>query len=160
MSRNQYRGFTLIELMVVVAIIGILSSIALPSYLDYTIRAQLAESLALTGEIKQRINDHYRARGRFPSSNSEGGLPRPEQLIGNHVRRVELVDGALHVELGNRVNALLDGKVLTLRPLVVVDSPESPVSWTCGNAPPPAGMLAVGDNRTTVADRYLPPICR
>jgi type IV pilus assembly protein PilA len=160
MARRQHHGFTLIELMVVVAIIGILSSIALPAYQDYTVRAQLAESLTLTGEIKQRINEHYRARGRFPQNNADGGLPLPEQLIGNFVRRVEVAGGALHVELGNRMNALLVGQILTLRPLVVSGSPDSPISWTCGHATPPAGMVAVGDNRTTVDDRFLPPMCR
>jgi type IV pilus assembly protein PilA len=71
-----------------------------------------------------------------------------------------VIDGALHVELGNRINALLDGQVLSLRPMVVTGSPESPISWTCGNAEPPVGMEAIGENRTTVDDRFLPPTCR
>jgi type IV pilus assembly protein PilA len=160
MSHFAESGFTLIELMVVVAIIGILASISLPAYQDYTVRAQLAESLTLTAEIKQRINEHYRARGRFPASNADGGLPTPQQLIGNYVSGVEVAEGAMHVKLGHRINAQLRDQVLSLRPLVVEGSPSSPISWSCGNAEPPPGMRAVGENRTTVADRYLPSMCR
>ncbi len=157
---QQHAGFTLIELMIVVAIIGILASIALPSYQDYTVRAQVAESLVLTGELKSRLLEHYRARGRWPSDNADGGMPAPEQLLGNYVDRVDIDNGAMHVRLGNRVNALVSGQVVSIRPLVVTGSPMSPVSWTCGHAPAPNGMEAVAEDRTTVSDRVLPSTCR
>ncbi|TDR47645.1 type IV pilus assembly protein PilA [Tahibacter aquaticus] len=153
-------GFTLIELMIVVAIIGILASIALPSYQAYILRAQVTEAITLTSELKARILEHYRDRGRFPASNAEGGMPRPEQLLGNYVDRIEVEGGALHARLGNRINSRFVGKVVTLRPIVVTGSPLSPVSWICGHAPVPKGMEAVGEDKTTVDESLLPSVCR
>jgi type IV pilus assembly protein PilA len=161
MTMRQHKsGFTLIELMIVVAIIGILASIAIPAYQDYTVRAQVAESLVLTGELKARMLEHYRARGRWPSDNADGGMPAPEQLLGNYVDRIDVVNGAMHVRFGNRVNAVVAGQVISIRPLVVSGSPMSPVSWSCGRAPAPNGMEAVGEDRTSVGDRVLPSVCR
>lgn len=154
------RGFTLVELMVVVAILGILSAIALPTYQDYSIRAQIAESLTLTAEIQQRVIEHYRTRGRFPRNNADGGMPLPEQLLGNYVARVDVADGAVHVELGQKVNQIVRGRVLTLRPIIVSGSPASPPSWLCGRASAPDGMEPVGEDRTTLDDRFLPTVCR
>ena len=156
----HHRGFTLIELMIVVSIIGILASIAIPAYQDYTIRAQVAESMTLTSELKISINDYYRSRGRFPAGNEAAGVPEPQQLIGNYITRVEVQGGALHVQFGNYVNSLVDGQTLSIRPLVVAGSPASPISWTCGHREAPAGMEAVGDNRTTIDAKYMPGMCR
>ena len=153
-------GFTLIELMIVVAIIGILASIAIPAYQDYTIRAQVVESFSITGELKLSIKDFYKDRGRFPSDNEEAGIPAPKHLIGNFVSKVELVDGAMHVELGNYVNAQLVGQTLTIRPIFVSDSPTSPISWVCGYRNPPDGMEAVGEDRTSLQKKHLPASCR
>ena len=153
-------GFTLIELMIVVAIIGILASIAIPAYQDYTIRAQVVESFSITGELKASIRDYYKDRGRFPSTNDEAGVPAPEHLIGNYVARVEVRDGAMHVEFGNYVNAALAGQTLTIRPIFVSESPTSPISWACGYRSPPDGMEAVGEDRTSVQKKYLPAACR
>ncbi|MEL7536402.1 MAG: pilin [Pseudomonadota bacterium] len=153
-------GFTLIELMIVVAIIGILASIAIPAYQDYTIRAQVVEAFSITGELKVSIKDFHRDRGRFPTDNAEAGVPEPEFLIGNYVTRVEIRNGALDVEFGNYVNTMLAGKRLSLRPIVVTGSPASPYSWSCGYREPPAGMEAVTSNSTDVEYRYLPSSCR
>ncbi len=153
-------GFTLIELMIVVAIIGILASIAIPAYQDYTIRAQVVESFTITNELKLSIRDYYKVSGRFPSNNAEAGVPAVEHLIGNFVTGVEVVDGAMHVEFGNYVNAQLAGETITIRPLFVTDSPTSPISWVCGYREPPGGMSAAGEDRTTLDTKHMPSACR
>jgi type IV pilus assembly protein PilA len=153
-------GFTLIELMIVVAIIGILASIAIPAYQDYTIRAQVTESFSIVGEMKLSIKDYYKDRGTFPPDNTAAGVPEPEFLVGNYVERVEVVDGAMHVHFGNYVNSTVQDGILTIRPLVVTGSPASPISWTCGYRAPPDGMEAVGEDRTTVEPAHLPSACR
>lgn len=150
----------MIELMIVVAIIGILASIAIPAYQDYTIRAQVVESFSITSELKLSIKDYYRDRGRFPANNAEAGVPEARYLMGNYVKRVEVVNGAMHVEFGNHVNSQLAGQVLTIRPIVVTGSPASPFSWSCGYRTPPEGMQAVGEDRTTLDNAHLPGSCR
>ncbi len=157
---RRRRGFTLIELMIVVSIIGILAAIAVPSYQDYTMRAQLVEALTLASELQLNVKDYHKYHGRFPANNEDAGVPKAEYLIGNFVESITVEKGALHVRLGNKINQNLVGKILTLRPLIVPQSPTSPVSWNCGSATAPKGMEAVGENRTTVDNRFLPPMCR
>ncbi|MDH3620685.1 MAG: pilin [Gammaproteobacteria bacterium] len=153
-------GFTLIELMIVVAIIGILASIAIPAYQDYTIRAQVTESFSITGELKLSIKEYYKEHGRFPANNFVAGVPAKNHLIGNYVTEVEVVDGAMHVTLGNYSNGHLHGQQLTIRPMFVSESPTSPISWTCGYREPPEGMETVGEDRTTLENKHLPGACR
>ena len=156
----RYRGFTLIELMIVVAIIGILASIAIPAYQNYTTRAQLTEAFSLASELKGPIQEYRKERGAFPADNAAAGLPAAEKLIGNYVTRVDVHNGAISVTFGNFANTAVARKVLTLQPLVVTGSPASPMSWRCGYRAAPRGMEVVGENRSNVNLQFLPTACR
>lgn len=153
------RGFTLLEMMAVLSVIAILSLIAMPSLDSRVVRSQIVESLDLVRPLKDSVSVYYLATKNFPLDNKEAGLPKPELLIGNYVTRIELVKGAFHITFGNKVNALLRNKILSIRPIYVKNSPESPISWVCGNASIPDGMLAAGDNFTTLKNSQLPVNC-
>jgi type IV pilus assembly protein PilA len=158
--RHAAKGFTLIELMIVVAIIGILAAIAIPAYSDYTIRAQVTEGLVLINELKPSINEYYKDRGRFPRDNELAGVPAPEHLLGQYVSGVTVADGAMHIRFGNKVNARVKDQILSVRPLYVTASPASPISWNCGYSALPDGMSAAGEDRTNVPSKFLPSSCR
>jgi len=153
-------GFTLIELMIVVAIIGILGSMAIPTYQDYIIRAQIHEAINLSEGVKKSITDYYVTNQRFPTDNTMAGVPQSAHLIGNFVTGIQVKEGAIHITLGNRINAHVKDKVLSLRPSTVTANPSSPISWLCGYAEPVNGMDANGENNTTVPSLYLSPACR
>jgi type IV pilus assembly protein PilA len=157
---NKDSGFTLIELMIVVSVITIMATIAVPNYQDRIVRAQLEEAMAISQGIKSAIKEFYNVHNRFPGDNKEAGVPSSEHLIGNFVKEIHVENGAIHVELGNRINAHAQGKFLTVRPVVVTENPTSPLSWVCGYAQPVDGMHAEGENKSNVPEKYLPFICR
>lgn len=156
---NKKNGFTLIELMIVVSIIGILAAVALPTYQSYTLKAHVAEPLVYAGNLRQPINEFYIENLEFPQNNKQARLPEPDKLISNKISNVEVVNGAFHILLGNKVPKPLQGKYLTFRPSVVTGSPTSPISWLCGYAAPVNGMSAVGENKTNIEAIYLPSEC-
>lgn len=161
MNQSKHAGgFTLIELMIVVAIIGILASIAIPAYQDYTIRAQVAEALVLANEVKPTINEYYRSRGTWPADNDVAGAPAPEHLLGQYVDGILIAEGAVHISFGNKAHTSLAGMTLSVRPLYVTANPTSPISWNCGYSELPNGMSAAGPERTDVPNRFLPAVCR
>ena len=103
---TMQKGFTLIELMIVVAIIGILAAIAIPAYQDYTIRAQVTEGVNLMAGAKAAVTETYNDTGTFPSSNSAAGLPAAISIKGSYVSKVELGnEGVITATYGNKANS-------------------------------------------------------
>ena len=158
MQRPQ--GFTLIELMIVIAIMGVLATMAVPTYQERLIRVQVSEALGLSEFAKEGINAYYRANKRMPKNNVEAGLPPPDKIVGNYVTALEVADGAIHVTLGNRINRNAMGKVLSIRPAVVAAFSQVPVAWNCGVATAPSSMKVYGEDRTNLMAPYLPIDCR
>lgn len=156
----RHGGFTLIELMVVVAIIGIMATLAVPSYQDRIIRAQVKEALGLASFARDGVQAFQRSHRRLPANNAEAGLPPADKIVGNHVVGVRVEAGATHLSFGNNANRNLSGKTLTLRPAVVKEHPQVPIAWVCGQAGVPAQMQAMGENRTDLPLEFLPIDCR
>jgi type IV pilus assembly protein PilA len=153
-------GFTALELMVVVTIIAILSAMAIPTFQARTIRKQIEAALPLADIAKKPVSAAWAATQDFPADNSAAGLPAADKIVNNYVSRLSVQDGAVHITFGNRAQAPIAGKVLTLRPAVVADAPVVPVAWVCGKAEVPDKMTIQGENQSTVPDMYLPLECR
>ncbi len=153
-------GFTLIEMMVVVAIIAILALIALPSPDPAIARKQVTESMELIEDYKKLVAFYHKSAQVFLKNNQEAGMPPADKLLGNYVDRIDLVNGAFHIHFGNKAHGEIKNKTLSIQPIMVKDSPESPISWICGKAVAPDGMQAVGENRTDIDIKNLPLNCR
>ena len=154
------RGFTLIELMVVVGIVAILALLAVPTYQDKFIRDQIAEAMPLADIAKTPVAMSWALLQTFPADNAAAGLPAADKIVNNYISSVAVENGAIHVTFGNRANHAIAGKILTLRPAVVTDAPIVPVTWVCGFATGPDKMTVKGDNKTNLPPGWLPINCR
>ena len=132
--QDRTRGFTLIELMIVIAIIGILATMAVPSFQDRIIRTQVSEGLALADFVKQAVAAHRGSTRSLPADNAAAGLPPADRIVGNYVSAVTVRAGAIHIRFGNTANRNLGGKTLTLRPATVEGYAQVPIAWVCGTA--------------------------
>jgi type IV pilus assembly protein PilA len=160
------KGFTLIELMIVVAIIGILAAIAIPAYQDYTIRAQVSEGMNLAAAAKAAVAETFLNRGTGPENRTAAGMsPNATDTSGKYVESVAVTNGTILVTYGGtEVNSQLAGQTLEIVPYVTVDRS---VAWRCGGAPVPANttlMSGAAYSGGTLAGadyvKYLPSACR
>lgn len=140
--KTMQKGFTLIELMIVVAIIAILAAIALPAYQDYTRRSRVTEGLSLAAGSKTAVAEYYSSFGKWPSNNASAGLASKSQIKGNAVTEVDVNGGVITVKFNEKVE---NGKVVVLSPSETSGS----FKWDCTKA---------DANRVNV--KYLPSECR
>lgn len=155
------RGFTLIEMLVVIAIVALLATLAVPSYMSSVAREQVTESLRLVEQLKPAIERYHRETASLPPANQDAGIPAPDKLIGNYVSSIDLENGAFHIRFGNKAVTALDGKQLSVRAIIVEGSPDSPISWVCGYSSVPTGMKAEAPNHTSIEPAGLLPVsCR
>ncbi|HEZ4977996.1 TPA: pilin [Neisseria meningitidis] len=157
------KGFTLIELMIVIAIVGILAAVALPAYQDYTARAQVSEAILLAEGQKSAVTEYYLNHGEWPGNNSSAGVASSSTIKGKYVEKVEVAKGVITATmLSSGVNKEIKGKKLSLW----AKRQDGSVKWFCGqpvqrNTAADDGVTAdAAANGKKIDTKHLPSTCR
>ncbi|WP_127401408.1 pilin [Neisseria meningitidis] len=158
------KGFTLIELMIVIAIVGILAAVALPAYQDYTARAQVSEAILLAEGQKSAVTEYYLNHGIWPGDNSSAGVASASDIKGKYVQSVTVANGVVTATMASsNVNNEIKGKKLSLWAKRQAGS----VKWFCGQpvarastATDAAVTAANGKTTDNINTKHLPSTCR
>ncbi|HID7707946.1 TPA: pilin [Neisseria meningitidis] len=156
------KGFTLIELMIVIAIVGILAAVALPAYQDYTARAQVSEAILLAEGQKSAVTEYYLNHGIWPGDNSSAGVATSSEIKGKYVEKVEVAKGVITATmLSTGVNKEIQGKKLSLWAKRQAGS----VKWFCGqpvtrDANNADAVAAAKTGTNKIDTKHLPSTCR
>ncbi|WP_050893878.1 pilin [Neisseria meningitidis] len=155
------KGFTLIELMIVIAIVGILAAVALPAYQDYTARAQVSEAILLAEGQKSAVTEYYLNHGKWPDGNSDAGVASSSTIKGKYVEKVEAAKGVITATmLSTGVNKEIQGKKLSLW----AKRQDGSVKWFCGlpvtRTDAKADTVAAAAANKKIDTKHLPSTCR
>ena len=137
------QGFTLIELMIVVAIIGIVALLAIPVYQNYLVRAQVAEGLNLSGPVQAAIAEFYDDGGAYPANNVEAALNTPTSYSGKYVDSISVSGAVISILYGNDANLQISGQSVTITAV----ASQGAMSWDCASG-------------GVIPDIFLPKACR
>ncbi|GFL81352.1 pilin [Neisseria gonorrhoeae] len=156
------KGFTLIELMIVIAIVGILAAVALPAYQDYTARAQVSEAILLAEGQKSAVTEYYLNNGEWPKDNTSAGVASPADIKGKYVEKVEVANGVVTATMASsNVNKEIQGKRLSLW----AKRENGSVKWFCGQPVKRESNNADADDvkadgTKKIETKHLPSTCR
>ncbi|MDA0681478.1 MAG: pilin [Proteobacteria bacterium] len=141
--KSRQIGFTLIELMIVVAIIGLLASLAIPAYQSYTVRAQISEGLQLAGPLKSAVEEYNFSSGAFPVDNADAALGVPSNYTGKYVDSISVNGAVVAIQYGNTASAHISGQTV----LLTATSSDGSIVWGCTTG-------------GVIPDTFLPSVCR
>ncbi|EMT4027232.1 pilin [Neisseria gonorrhoeae] len=159
------KGFTLIELMIVIAIVGILAAVALPAYQDYTARAQVSEAILLAEGQKSAVTEYYLNNGEWPENNTSAGVASASDIKGKYVKSVTVTNGVVTAQMNpSGVNKEIKGKRLSLW----AKRENGSVKWFCGqpvqrgagNAGKADDVTKAGNDNEKINTKHLPSTCR